>query len=301
MADRYSFQSPFSRGASSNPWFMAGPVAVTTTAFVVGLSLLGLFLFVAEGGIGTLGGALLLDERALNRGQLWRLATHIIPLPGIFGGVLSMIFFYMIGSQFEGQLGRRAYTSLIVVLTIVPALFGAITALATNQVVIAAGLGMMFFGMAAAFAAANVQAKSFFGIPFWGLIAFFFVLQVLSMLSQRDVVGLVMLFTTCAIGLIVTRSLGFSNVEWIPSVRLPSFFTEGPQPRPASTGRTKTKSKKKRKSAGHLQAVPTATASEAEIDALLDQVSDLGIDSLTKQQKQTLERHSKEMRKRRDG
>ena len=53
-----------------------------------------------------------------------------------------------------------------------------------------------------------------------------------------------------------------------------------------------------------LRSVPTgpaASASDAEIDALLEQVSEEGVGSLTKQQKQILERHSKELRKRRDG
>ncbi len=46
--------------------------------------------------------------------------------------------------------------------------------------------------------------------------------------------------------------------------------------------------------------MPTPPASEAEIDALLDQVNELGLDSLTRQQKATLERHAREMRRRRD-
>ncbi len=279
---------------------MAGPIAVTTTTFVVGMSVLGLLLYVAEGGIGTLGGWLLLDERAVTRGQIWRFVTHLIPIPGVFGALISMIFFYLIGTQFESQIGRRAYTSLIVALTIIPAVLGALVAAGTGEGVLEIGLGIMFFGLAAGFAAANVQARSFFGIPFWALIAFFFFVQFLTLLSDRSLVGLVMLFSTTGIGLIMTRSLGFTGVDWIPTVPLPSVVTGTGTTTTATPKRAK-KSRKSKRSSSHLQAVPTATASEAEIDSLLDQVSERGIDSLTKQQKQTLERHSKEMRKRRDG
>jgi len=41
-------------------------------------------------------------------------------------------------------------------------------------------------------------------------------------------------------------------------------------------------------------------ASDAEIDALLDQVNEQGMNSLTKEQKATLKRHSEEMRRRRE-
>ena len=280
---------------------MAGPIAVTTTTFVVGLSVLGLLLYVAEGGIGTVGSLLLLDESAITRGQIWRFVTHLIPIPSVFGALITMIFFYLIGTQFESQIGRRAYTSMIVALTIIPAILGAIVAAATSEGVLEIGLGIMFFGLAAGFAAANVQARSFFGIPFWALIAFFFFVQFLTLLAARSLVGLVMLFATTGIGLIMTRSLGFSGVEWIPTVPLPSVATGSHSTPTAAPKRAKKKSRRsKTSSSSHLRSVPTATASEAEIDSLLDQVSEQGIDSLTKQQKQTLERHSKEMRKRRD-
>ena len=276
---------------------MAGPVAVTTTTFVVGLSALGLFLFVAEGGIGTLGRLLLLEERAVTRGQLWRFVTYLIPVSGVFGALISMIFFYLIGTQFESQLGRRAFTSLVVALTIIPAVLGALVAAATSEGVVGIGIEIMFFGLAAGFAAANVQARSFFGIPFWALIAFFFVVQLLGFLAERSLVSIVMLFATTGIGLVMTRSLGFSNIEWIPTVPLPAAATG--QGVTTTTKPKRARTKKSKRGGANLRAVPTQ-ASEAEIDSLLDQVSEHGIDSLTKQQKQALERHSKEMRKRRD-
>ncbi len=307
MADRYSFQSPFSRGAGANPWFMVGSVAVTTSVFVTGLAFLGLMLLVIEGGIGPVGGAMRLNENALLQGQVWRFATYIVPAAaGPFFALIGMAFFYFIGSAFEGQIGRRAYTALLVTLTIVPAVIGVLLRIITGEttgVLESSSLGSMFFGMACGYAAANMQAKSFFGIPFWGLLAFFFVVQVLGLLISRSLVGLVMLFVTVGIALIVVRSLGFSNVEQIPTVPLPGFFSDSPTGTSvAAPSRPRAKKKKtKKSSSSHLRSVPDVpTASEAEIDALLDQVSDLGFDSLTKQQKQTLERHSKEMRKRRD-
>jgi len=306
MADRYAFQSPFSRGAGSDPWFTVGNVAVTTTVAFTALGVLGILLFVIEGGFGTVLGSLVLSQNAILGGELWRFFTYTIPPDsGFFFAILSLIFFFMIGSQFEGMLGRRAFTGLTGSLLLIPAVLGVVVAILLDQGVPQFGLSMVFLGIAAGFGAAMPQARSFFGIPFWVLIAFIFVIQLLSVLASRNVPGLVMLVTTGAIGLIVTRSLGFSNVEWIPAVPLPGFVSGDPSTaaaQPKKQKRAKRKRGRKNKGGASLSSVPTGAtaASEAEIDALLDQVSDQGMGSLTKQQKQTLERHAKEMRKRRD-
>lgn len=309
MADRYAFQSPFSRGAGSDPWFTVGTVAVTTTVAVTALGALGILLFVAEGGFGPIGALLVLSDDVLLRGHLWRLLTYIIPASGdLFFGLLNLIFFYLIGSQFETMLGRRAFAGLFGMLLLIPAVLGVVVAVLLGQGVPIFGVSMVFLGMAAGFSAALPQARSFFGIPFWALVAFIFVVQLLQVLAGRSLPALAMLLSSGVIGLIGTRSLGFSNVEWIPAVKLPGIVTGDASPMPQGSAPKKRRAKRfGRKKAGGtaLRSVPTGgaatAASDAEIDALLDQVSEQGMGSLTKQQKQTLERHAKEMRKRRDG
>ncbi len=299
MADRYGFQSPFSRGSGSDPWFTVGSVAVTTTVAITGLALFGVVLLVLEGGYGgPISQNLLLENSAVTGGQIWRFLTWPIPpASDFFWALLGLIFFFLIGTQFETMLGRRAFTSLIAAIVIVPAILATITAVLFNDDVPSFGLGMVFLGIAAGFSASVPQARSFFGIPFWVVVGFFFLVQFLQMLTLRSLSGIVLLTSTAFVGLVMTRSLGFANVDWIPSVALPSFVTGSSTSKPSkATGK-----KRRAKGRATLTAVPTASASEAEIDALLDQVNDQGLDSLTKKQKQTLERHAKEMRKRRDG
>lgn len=301
MADRYSFQSPFSRGSGGDPWFSLGSIAVNTTTFITGLGLIGIVLSVVEQNSGAITGWLSLTEGALTRGQLWRFVTYPIPPDSAyFWALLGLLFFYMIGNQFEALLGRRAFTSLMIMIIVVPALLGVAVGILTGSSIISLGLSLPFLGIAAGFAAANPQARSFFNIPFWALVAFIFVVQLLTFLSRGSLPALVMLLSTGAIGLIMTRSLGFSNVEWIPAVGLPPSMTGQGAPAPSRPKKSARRSKRAKNT--HLQSVPAPTtrASEAEIDALLDQVNEQGLNSLTKQQKQTLERHAKEMRKRRD-
>ena len=104
MADRYAFQSPFSRGAGGDPWFTVGSIAVNTTTFVTGLGLLGIIIQIVSP---TLTSLLILRSSALSGGQVWRFITYPIP-PGddFFWALLGLLFFYMIGTQFESLIGR---------------------------------------------------------------------------------------------------------------------------------------------------------------------------------------------------
>lgn len=308
MADRYAFQSPFSRGAGSNPWFMLGNLAVTTSVFVSGLAIIGLFVLAVEGNGGPVGSGLILTDSALFGGQIWRLVTYpiaIISSQQLFGQFLSAVFFFFIGTQMESQIGRRAFAWLVGATTVLPAILGALIATISDFGVFSTGLRVMFLGVAVAFAAANTKARSFFGIPFWVLVAVIFGLEVLSNLADQNFPALVMAVTSAAVGLVGIRSLGFApELTWAPAIPLPGAIAETSAPsQPRSTKPKKFGRKKKAaKGRANLQSVPPPTsASEAEIDALLDQVSDQGMGSLSKQQKQMLERHAKEMRKRRDG
>lgn len=305
MADRYSFQSPFSRGSGGDPWFTLGSIAVNTTTFITGLGVIGVLLTVVEQGGGAITQWLTLSRSAITGGQVWRFVTYPIPPDSSFlWALLGLLFFYMIGNQFEALLGRRAFTGLVGSIIVIPAVLGVLVGLLTNLGIVSLGLSLPFLGIACGFAAANPQARSFFNIPFWALIAFFFVVQLLTFLTAGSLPAIVMLVSTAAIGLIMTRSLGFSGVEWIPTVALPNAMTGQGAPAPPRDKKPKRRrrAKKSKGGSGHLQSVPapTSKASEAEIDALLDQLSEHGMDSLSKQQKQTLERHAQEMRKRRD-
>ena len=301
MADRYAFQSPFSRGAGSDPWFTVGSMAFTTTMIVTALGLLGILAVVVEGGFGVVGQGLQLQPEAITRGQVWRFITYPIPPnAGFFWALLGLVFFFLIGSQFESLLGRKPYAGLIAALVLIPGILGAVIAVLTGaDSIIPFGLSTLFLGVAAGFSAAMPQARSFFGIPFWGVVVFIFVIRILEFITLRSLVGLVMILSAGFVGLVVTRSLGFSTVEWIPSIGLPGSMTGNSAPSTSKPKRKRSRSKGK----GNLRSVPAAPTaqSDAEIDSLLDQVNEQGIDSLSKQQRQALERHAKEMRKRRDG
>lgn len=308
MADRYSFQSPFSRGSDDDPWFTLGSIGVTTTAAISGLAILGLFLLALEQNGGPVGSALFLNDSALFGGEIWRLFTWPVVLISsrqLFGQFISAIFFYSIGTQLERRMGRKPYLWTVGIITVAPALLATLISQATGIGLGVTGLSVMFLGVAVGFAAMQPRARSFFGIPFWVLVAAIFGISVLSDLADGNYPLLIMHIASAALGLVLTRSMGLApEVDWAPEVPLPASMSPDGAPRATKPAKTQRRSKKKKKASesSHLRSVPapTSRASEAEIDALLDQVNEQGLNSLTKQQKQTLERHAQEMRKRRD-
>lgn len=295
MADRYEFQSPFARGADADPWFRVGDFPVNTTAAVTGAGIFGLLLWAVEGGGGSLTDSLSLSQATIESGQIWRIATWIIPpASSPFWALLGLVFFFMIGSQFEAMLGRRNFTMLVGALVLIPGALGALTATVLSEPILNEGLGLVFLGIAAGLAASMPGARSFFGLPFWGVVAFIFAVRYLGALADGNTTAFVMTTATGAIGLILTKSFGFaSELEWIPSLDLSGSGSSAARP-------SAPPKKRRRKNKAGLRSVPSASASEAEIDALLEQVNEQGFESLTKKQKQTLEQHAKEMRRRRD-
>lgn len=298
MADRYSFQSPFANNERDG-WFNIGNLQVTTSVAVAGLAFMGIILLTLEGNSVPVGRNFVLTDAALSGGEIWRIFTWplvIISSNDIFGQLIAAVFFYLLGTQFESMLGKTKFAALVGTLIVVPAVLALLVGAVTNISTLGTGLNILFLGLAAGFAAAFTQARSFFGIPFWILVAVIFVVAVLGDITNRDWPSLIMTVAAGAIGLVMTKSYGYAQeVEWIPAIALPGFMTgEGR----TSTGKPRTP--KRRSNKAGLRSVPAPAASDAEIDALLDQVNEQGFDSLTKQQRATLKRHSEEMRRRRD-
>lgn len=284
-------------GSSEDPWFRIGNVDVNTTTLITGLGVLSMLVW-AVAGSGGLFGALQLVSDDVTSGQIWRLVTWPIPnVPDIWTVILLAVF-YMLGSQLEASMGRRLYAILLGAMTVIPAVLFVVVSTLLASGGGFGGLRWLELGVLCAFAAKWPNAQFFFGIPAWviaGVIVFIDVLQLL-----RTPSGLVLLIGVVGIALVGIRSMGFAEeVTFIPKLPLPASL--GGESRPAAAKKPKRSS---RRNAQHLSAVPNPAKDaldDREIDALLDQVSTHGLDSLTSAQRKRLEQHSKKLRKRRDG
>jgi hypothetical protein len=106
-----------------------------------------------------------------------------------------------------------------------------------------------------------------------------------------------MLIAVAATALIGFRSFGYANdLHWLPKIRLPALITGNISARRSRTSR---RSSKRRHLKLEVLNEKRESSAEREIDKILDQVAESGINSLSKNQRKKLEEHSKKLRKER--
>lgn len=293
----------FGRGA--DPWFRIGTFDVTTTAALCAIGVISMFIGAIEGSNGPLLAGLEFFSDKVLSGQIWRVFTWPLPNRPDFWTLITIAIMFVLGSQLEASMGRQKFFALVVGMTVIPAVFTTILDVLGLDPAYAGGLRLLELGVLCAFAAAYPTAKFFFGIPAWVLAAVIVVIEVLSLSSFRVFSAIVFLLSVVFVALVGLRSMGFADeVSWIPKVPLPAPLGDSSPSGPARSpkGRSGRATRTKTRKNPPLRAVPPAGPSpttrlnDQEIDALLDQVSADGIDSLTKDQRRRLEQHSKRLR-----
>jgi len=300
------------RFGSDDPWFRVGNLDVNTTIFVVGVGLISMFVWAAEGPGRAISKYLWLASDDLGAftggsvlgGQIWRLVTWPIPNEPDFWTLILFAVFFMLGSQIEGAMGRRLFAIYLLIMTVIPAIIVTLYELITGSTGLVAGLRPLELGVLCAFAVRYPMARFWPGVPAWGIAGFLIALELLRDIGNRDSHAIVLLFAILAVSMVALRSMGFAEeAEWIPKVPLPANL--GGDARPTNRGASTTK--RKRRSRANLSVAPApvegtrrelSKLEEAEMDAILDQVSERGMDSLTPQQRSRLEEHAKRLRKR---
>ena len=289
-------------GYSDDPWFRIGGFPVSTTAFVVGLGVASMIIWGIEGRFGPIFRELVLfsDNYSASlgsvvEGDIWRLVTWPIPNEPHFWTIILFAIFYMLGSQIESLLGRWRFAFFLAALTLVPAVIVTGVEVATGIDGYVAGLRMVEVGVLVAFAAQYAQARFWPGIPGWVIAVVIVGLDAIQALGNRNWFALVVLACTVAVALLGIRAFGYAtNLTWIPKLSLSS--SSGQQ----STSTGSSRSRRRSRGRDHLRAVPSGGESVSpEIDALLDQVSSQGLESLTRKQRKQLEAHARRLRRRR--
>ncbi len=300
MAGRFSFSVP-ERRHTGDPWFRIGQIDVTTTVLVVILCVVSMFVWAADPG--TLRFLVLIPDD-VRGGQLWKLATW--PLanePDIWRAFTIAIFWYF-GREIEGLLGRNRFAVLLLALAMIP---GAVATLV--DVPGLAGLELVELGVFLVFIAEYPFARFFFGVAAWTIGAIVVGIQVLQYLGRREEELLLVLLVTIATAGITARTMGLAqSLPWIPALPIgPGASGRSKRSRPARRGRSGGDvvagpwSSSGRGGPQPLPQPPTSAADaadHAELDALLDKISERGMDGLTGDEKRRLNELSKRMRKR---
>lgn len=299
-------------GRSNDPWFRVGEVGVTTTIALTAMGVFSIFVYVAEGSTralskyfwlipaGTDGSA----GPSVSEGGVWRLFTWPLFLDDrtrVLSAVILIAIFYMLGSQVEEVMGRIRFTRFMAFIIILPGIAVTLLDLGLSIQGLAGGLRFPELAVLVAFALIYPEARFFFGIPAWGIAIGVILIEALQTTADRNWFGLLLGTFVVGLAVLLVRAMGLAeSASWIPRIPLPASLggspQQGGQPRQPRPSRARRKS--------NLQSVAPDPVhddlADMEIDSLLDQVANDGLDSLTKAQRKRLEEHSKRMRKRKD-
>lgn len=301
MAGRFSYSSP-ERRYGDKPWFRIGNFDVGTTVLVSAICVVSMFVWAIDPD--ALEPLLLLPDE-VRGGQIWRLITWpLANAPDLWTVITIAIFFYF-GRELEGLLGRNRFAWMLAIITVVPAI---VATLLDLRLIDNGGLQNLELGVFLVFIAEYPFARFFFGIPGWVIGVVIVTIQLLQLLGLRETDTIIFLLILIVTSGLAARSFGLAtNLPWIPRIPLPGSGERSPSPR-----RTASKPKRRRgggRSGGQVvdgpwsaspgQAPtprPDAAAAQAELDALLDKISEGGLDSLSAAEKRRLNELSKRLR-----
>ena len=223
---------------------------------------------------------------------MWRLVTWPIPNPPRdIWVVVTLAFFWFVGHAIEDRIGRKPFTVMLLSTIVLPAAIT--TALGMNRVGVG-GLSILGLGLLVVFALDNPNMPFFFGIPAWVIAAVYVALDVLRYVGERAYEALTLELLIIVVGLVSARQFGMvDQLTFIPR------FTQGR----STTQRSKRRPAKKGAGATVVSgpwappAAPAASpADEAELNRLLDKINDVGIDGLSRSEKDRLNELSKKLR-----
>ena len=267
-----------------DPWFRIGTVDFGTTNAVTLFQVVGLFLVALEGNFGPVMRQLPMIPDDVFSGQVWRIVTwplFVWPFNdprGGFSTVIAIFFFWYFGKELERYLGRVRMLVLCVGSTLLLTIVG--LALSPFVPGFLAGIALIELIVFLAFVAENPHARFLFNIPAWLIGVVIVGITVLGYVADRYWFGLLSFVIGIYFCAILAKSLGIlQDYKQIPSI--PNRF-HGGRPRARRT------TSKRSRSHGHSSGSTVisgpwthASKDQAELDALLDKVSQHGIGALT--------------------
>lgn len=208
--------------------------------------------------------------------HLWTPFTCLWMNPPSFWTVIGCLLLWNFGEAVERHIGRRAFVRLLVLLWLAPLMVISLFGILGMPGFACAGVMAMEFAIFVAFATLYPTAKVgiiILTLDAWVLAVIFVSLNVLGSLFARDWASLVLLASTVGTAYLFIRyEKGELEMPSMPKVATkPSKPAQKPSPAPKA---------------------------EASVDDLLDKISREGFHSLTAEERQALDKASREMRRR---
>lgn len=254
---------------SAESWFRAGRLEVTTAIFVIGLTVASWLAYVVYPPMMQ---ALAFFPSAVFGGELWRVVTWPLADGPSFSGALNLFFFWYIGTELEGQIGRRRMAWFVAGVCLALTVAAAVVGVVAPGAVALAGINLIVFAVMLVWVAENPQRPLFFGIPAWAFGAVLLGIEVLTLMAGRGWGTLLSLLLGLFGAALVAKRQGLLvGVALVPG---------GPRAaRPARRGPSVR--------AQEQQSAKRA-ADRARLDVLLDRINETGLQSLTEAERKEL-------------
>ncbi len=235
----------------------------------------------------------------INFFQGYQILTWPLYNPPSLSVAIALYFLFRFGTELEDLLGRYRFLTFVGALIIIPGIAAALGRwpLASVQLV--------EVGIFLAYALEFPGTRFIFNIPVRVFALVVVGIWMLSILGSRDWSSLAVLVAVIIVVAFGMRALGLgSDIAWVPRIPLPTYFHTGQ--RKVKAGRTKPGSTKpakgSKRSKANLSVVPESESDLAphvlaerrrRVDAILDKISANGMDSLTPEERDILQRGGK--------
>lgn len=284
MPGRYQFSLP--ERQQRDGWFRLGSLDITTTAFLVLAGVVSMFWYAVDKASLS---NLVFTGDAVRGGDVWRVATWpLVTTPSIFS-VITLAFFWFVGHRVEDHIGRRRYTMLIAIMTIVPAILVALAQLQPDRGVY--GLNLLALALLVVFALDNPNATSFFGLPVWVFAAIYVGIMMLQYIGDGMYESLL-----TGIGVIVLALGGARQFGMLDELAFIPRFTGGTPKKKVARPSKSAAAKNSPTVVNGPWAAPHSPIEELELNQLLDKINASGMNSLSKVEKARLNELSKKLR-----
>ncbi|MEM1157617.1 MAG: DUF6576 domain-containing protein [Verrucomicrobiota bacterium] len=215
------------------------------------------------------------------QGKFWTIASypflHNIAFSHVFFAV-ELFFFFLFGREVERYIGRNAYLWFYGLLILVPAIVVGLMSVVLGPSQLA-GARAIHFAVFIGFVTIYPNVQFFFGLVAKWLAWGFFAIYSLMYLATRNWQGLIYFWSTCSLAYFLLRSAGVGGgFSWFQTL-------EG--------------WKEQRHERRVQQRIEAYEREEAEkeqtVDAILEKISNEGIDSLTPHERNLLNRASNDL------
>src|SRR5574338_1024120 len=190
MPGRYEFSLP--EAPARDGWFRVGTLDVTTTVIYTVLAAASLLVYAISPSVAFKGA---FASPLVRDGEVWRLVLYPVVNPptgdslAFLWIVISLVFFWWVGHRIEEEVGRKPYTVLLLLMTVLPAilvtLINATNTLDGRWTAYSYGLTCLSLALLVVFSLEHPQLRAFWGLPIWVFAAAYVAIDVLQLMGDR--------------------------------------------------------------------------------------------------------------------